>query len=195
MRLAIVILAGLFSATVATAQTTMTIGGFELNFANPALAPKTDAQRAFVAGFKAAKAARDPVAMAALVHPASRACMASPVSKTYFDERMQRDASSAIPDDAKIVFVTKETSAAAFDQLAARGDLTTLPVEPTEIIGIDFTREERDAKGVLTRHVGSTLVRQLAHHEGALKLVEYCLTAKGEAMFANKPRSSPSPKP
>lgn len=178
----------------ASAQS-ISIGDMRFDFGDPALAAKDAAQQAFVTAFRAAKASRDPAQMAGLVHPASRACMTSPVSKAYFDERMQRDASTALPDDAKIVFLTRDKNGAAFDQLAARGDLTTLPVQPTDIIGIDYTREERDAKGVLLKHVGSTIVRQLARHDGTLMMVEYCLTAKGEEVFAMKPRSGQPAKP
>lgn len=182
------------ATTTASAQS-ITIGDMTIDFADPALAAKDAVQTAFVAAFKAAKASRDPGQLAALVHPASRACMTSPVAKAYFDERMQRDVAAQLPDDAKFVFLSKTTNAKAFDQLAARGDLTTLPVQPTEIIGIDFTREERDAKGVLLKHTGSTIVRQLARHEGKLMLVEYCLTAKGEDAFARKGRAGQPVKP
>lgn len=179
------------SATAAFSQS-ISIGEMTFDFADPALATKDEAQKSFIAAFRAAKASRDPAQMAQLVHPASRACMTSPVSKAYFDERMQRDVTSALPDDAKIVFLTKSKNSAAFDQLAARGDLTTLPVPPTDLIGIDYTREERDAKGMLLKHVGNTIVRQLARHDGKLLMVEYCLTAKGEEVFAKKPRAQPA---
>lgn len=173
----------------------ISIGDMRFDFADPALAPRDEAQKSFVDAFRKAKASRDPAIMAALVHPASRACMTSSVGKAYFDERMQRDVASMLPGDARIIFVMRDGNATAFDQLAARGDLTALPVVPTEMVGIDFTREERDAKGVLTRHVGSTIVRQLARHEGRLMLVEYCLTAKGEAKFTDKSRAAQPSKP
>lgn len=197
MRIATALVAGLAVLTPAVAQTasSVSIGEMTFNFADPTLAPKDEGQKSFVAAFRKAKASRDPAQMAALVHPASLACMTSPVSKAYFDERMQRDVSNSMPEDARVVFISRDTQGAAFDQLAARGDLTTLPVAPTEMIGLDFSREERDAKGTVTRNVGTTIVRQLARHEGKLMLVEYCLTAKGEDMFARKQRSGQPAKP
>ncbi len=174
---------------------TFSIGDATFDFSNAGLAPRDGAQKDFVAAFRKAKVSGDPAAMAALVHPAARACMGSPVSKAYFDERMQRDASTALPDNAKIIFLERATQTAAFDQLAGRGDLTTLPVAPSHIVAMDFTREERDAQGVLVKHVGNTIIRQLAPHDGRLMLVEYCLTAKGEEMFAKKPRAGQPAKP
>lgn len=179
----------------AAAAQSVSIGEMRFDFGDPALAAKDAAQQAFVTAFRAAKASRDPARMAQLVHPASRACLTPPVSKAYFDERLQRDVSSALPDDAKIVFITRDKYGAAFDQLAARGDLTSLPVQPTDLIGIDYEREERDGKGVLLKHVGNTIVRQLARHEGKLMMVEYCLTARGEEAFAKKANQARPAKP
>ena len=176
----------LLAGAAPLAAQTFSIGEATFDFSNASLAPRDGAQKDFVAAFRKAKAAGDAAAMAALVHPASRTCMTSPTSKAYFDERMQRDASTALPDNAKIIFLERSNQTAAFDQLAGRGDLTTLPVPPSHIVAIDFTREERDAQGVLTKHVGNTIVRQLAMHDGRLMLVEYCLTPKGEEMFAKK---------
>jgi hypothetical protein len=173
--------------THASAQKT-TVGEAVFDFDDPAGRPQAGAQQQFVARYLAAIKAKDAVALLALVHPLSLDCIKSNLQKIYLAELHARDLRREIPDDAKIIFVP---FTAAMRHPFGPADIATLPIDPTDMLGIDYQWAERDANGVLLKHRGVTVVRMIARDGDTLKLVDYCLTPKGEELFAKKRASTP----
>ncbi len=169
------------------------VGAPRMDFADPTAGPSTPPQTAFVSAYLAAVASRRPEAVRGLVHPASIACATSAAALDYLALIHTRDATRTIPHDARIVM-------RPFDKVAFPyfwTELAALPIEPSDILGIDFSHEERDARGVLLSSKGTTILRLLAPHDGRLHLLEHCLTAKGEELFrakqAGAPHNTPAP--
>ena len=165
------------------AAQTITLGNLRLDFSDEAMRPRSDRHKQFVASYLAAVGSGKPDAIRALVHPASLACSTSPPAREYLHEIHTRDANRSIPLDARVIIVPMTGDLPMAPVLA---EMTKLPVSATEIFALDYKAEERDSKGVLTRHVGGTVMRQLAPDGDRLAIVEYCLTEKGETAWRQK---------
>lgn len=173
----------------------MTTGDVRFDFSNEALRPKTDVQKRLVESYLAAIASKSPDALKALVHPASLACTTSDTGRAYQSQIHARDISRNIPSTARLIIQPFTEPLALPDRST---DFATLPITPSEILGIDYSWDQRNAKGVVVKNIGITILRLVAPHEGRLMLVDYCLTAKGEELFRQKqsgapPAPSPTP--
>lgn len=166
----------------------MPVSATRIDFADPMLRPTSEQQKAFVSAYLAAIASRRPEAVRELVHPASLACATSDASRDYLTLLHTRDASRIIPRDARIVVMPFDKSAFPYFWTT----LAALPIEPSDILGIDVTHEERSTNGVLMNSGGSTIIRLLAPHEGRLHLLEHCLTTEGEDLFRAKRSVAPT---
>lgn len=165
-------------ATSAMAQT-VSVGGLTIDFAADAMRPRTEAHKAFVSAYLGAVASGKPDAVRALVHPASLACAASEAGRDYLALVHARDVTRRIPADARVVVMPFDRQKFPFFWT----ELTALPIEPSDIFGLDFSVAEHDASGSLVKHSGTTIVRLLAPSDSRLHLLEHCLTTKGEQMF------------
>lgn len=170
-----------------SAQTT-SIGDAVFDFDDATRRPQPGVQQQFVARYLSAIKSKDAAALLALVHPASHACIKSDLQKAYLTELHARDLRREIPADAKIIFVP---FTAAMRHPFGPADIATLPIDPTDMLGIDYQWAERDAHGVLLKQRGVTVVRMTARDGDTLKLVDYCLTPKGEDLFAKKRAATP----
>jgi len=170
------------SAAIADA---ITIGSIRVDFSDPAQRPTTTAERSFAEAYLAAARKRDIAAMRALVHPASLACASSETNKEHLDSVLSRPFRHEIPSSARIAFASVPDA----EKHVPTNGLLTLPAAPTKIFVLDYKWLQNDGDGKVTRDVGMTVVRMLAPHADALKLVEYCLTPAGEAKYrANRSR-------
>ena len=161
----------------------VSIGDARFDFADEALRPKTADEKALVSAYLAAAASGKPEAVRALVHPASTACSPSGTDSDHLAELHARDAARNIPPTAKIIIVR---STEAQSLMPGVNELMTMPVQPTAYLGIDYSAEVRDEKGVLIRHRGTTILRMLAPADGRLAIVEFCLTDKGKQLYREK---------
>lgn len=173
------LLSTLAVAPCASAQS-VTVGGVAFDFADETLRPSAPEEKAFVASYLSAVTSGSVEAVAALVHPASLACAKSDTAREFLRDIHGRDAAHSIPPSARFIVVK---TAEALSLGAAVTAMTTLPIQPTAYLGIDFTQEERDEKGTLVRSKGTTVLRMLAPHADRLAIVEYCLSQQGEQRF------------
>ncbi|MEQ1648998.1 MAG: hypothetical protein ABL898_10460 [Hyphomicrobiaceae bacterium] len=180
------------AASSALAQT-MSTGDARFDFSNEALRPKTEVQKLLVESYLAAIAAKSTDALLALVHPVSRACITSDTGRAYQSQVHARDISRNIPSNARLIIQPFIDPLALTDKST---EFATLPISPSEILGIDYIWDQRNEKGVVVKNIGITILRMVAPHEGRLMLVDYCLTAKGEELFRQKQTGTvPAPNP
>lgn len=177
------------AASQSVAAQSFTIGSIHVDFGDPARQPGTAAEKEFVAAYIRASRNSDLEGMRALVHPASLACASSPANTRHMNVVLSRPFRHTIPDDVKIALVPLPSA----EQHIPKTDAMTLPVAPASMFVLDYRWQERNDTGQVRRDVGITVIRLLAPDGGALKLAEYCLTPRGEAMFEAKERGQPEP--
>lgn len=186
---ALVLAAAVLAAggTAAPAQS-ISVGETRIDFDDPGLQPSTDRHRAFVEAYVSAVNSGRPSAMAALVHPASIDCLATDVARAFAATRLAQDVSSPIPQTAKIVIAPY---AKGFGLPAGLETFASLPVQPTGILGISYSHDVRDEKGVLVRSTGRTILRPIIEGADGTEIVMHCLTAQGEQRLAERQKASP----
>lgn len=175
-------LAMLAATCLAAAADSVTVGSITIDFADASLAPRTEQQKVFVAAFRAAVAAKSMDSLRALVHPASLTCNASETSQAYLSTLHERMIEQPLPPDAQIAFVPlvgREWP----NPLPGK---TMLPLAPEQLFAVNIKQDVRDANGTVTRRIERTIFRPVSLHDGALRLVDYCLTQEGEAMLRDK---------
>jgi hypothetical protein len=155
------------------ARDSTTINGVTFDWAAPA-APLTPAQQAFFDSYKNAVNAHDETALLALEDPARSSCK--------YDGRqiLRKDLQRSIPDNAKVRFFPATRD---FAKDFGLGDLAYLPVAPTAMLGISFGSATKD------RISSSQILRPIRESEGAITLVPYCLTEKGQKLLEQKTQS------
>ena len=163
------------TAAVVSAQSnhSLTIGGTTFDWAAPA-PPLTPSQQAFLQSYRNAVNAHNESALLALEDPARSSC------KHDGRQILLKDLQRSIPDNAKVRFFPATRD---FAKDFGLGDLAYLPIAPTAMLGISFGSATKD------RISSSQILRPIRESEGAITLVPYCLTEKGQKLLEQKTQS------
>lgn len=163
--IAILILARTAAQATAQSKDSFTIGNLTFDFAAPA-PPLTPSQQEFFERYKQAINTRDKEAVLALQDPAVSSC------KYDGREFLLRNLRYTILARAKVRLFPGTDLVKAF----GLGEMAYMPVEPTALLGIEYENSTKEHISVVQ------IMQPIRESGGAITLVPYCLTEKGEQM-------------